>query len=176
MFRPQKNQMELLSILTQIPESVDWHCTFAGTGKMLKPCKAKAKELGIWENVTFTWSDQPNELYKNHHVVVHTSDKESLPNSLIEAQCSGLPVVAYLVNGVEECFKEGVSGFGIPFGNQAAFRDALHLLGMDSEKRKTMSDAAKAFGRERFDFEARSSDFFTALKEIHDSRDSTGVH
>jgi glycosyltransferase involved in cell wall biosynthesis len=176
MFRPQKNQLELLAILAQLPESIDWHCTFAGTGKMLKPCQAKARELGIWDKVTFTWSEKPHELYDTHHVVVHTSDKESLPNSLVEAQCSGLPVVAYLVNGVGECFEEGVSGYGVPFGNQAAFRDALHLLGMDSEKRKRMSEAAKAFGKEHFDFEKRSSDFFAILKEIHDARDSTGVH
>lgn len=173
MFRPQKNQMELLSILAQIPPSIPWHCTFAGTGEMLKPCQAKARELGITEQVTFTWSSNPIELYQTHDVVVHTSNKESLPNSLVEAQCSGLPVIAYLVNGVGECFKEGVSGFGIPFGNQDAFRDALHLLGMDSDKRKTMSQAASAFGKEQFDFEARSSDFLAVVKAIHQSRDST---
>lgn len=176
MFRPQKNQIELLSILTQIPPSIAWHCTFAGSGKLLKSCKAKAKELGIENQVTFTWSNSPDELYETHDVAVHTSTKESLPNSLVEAQCSGLPVVAYLVNGVGECFEEGVSGFGIPFGNQDAFRDALHLLGMDSEKRKAMSQAASAFGREHFDFAARSSDFLAVVNEIHQSRDSSIAH
>ncbi len=170
MFRPQKNQLELLEILASLPESVRWHCTFAGTGKMLKPCHTKARELGLWDKVTFTWSKHPEELYQSHDVVVHTSDKESLPNSLVEAQIFGLPIVAYLVNGVEECFEEGVSGFGIPFGEQAAFRDAIHLLSMDSEKRSTMSDAAKAFAKKRFDFHARSKDFFKALKKIHASR------
>ncbi len=171
MFRPQKNQLELVEILARLPESVQWHCTFAGTGKMLKACKEKARELGLWDQVTFTWRKYPSELYDSHDVLVHTSDKESLPNSLVEAQTFGLPVVAYLVNGVEECFEEGVSGFGIPFGEQAAFRDAIHLLGMDPEKRSTMSHAAKVFAKKRFDFHARSKDFFKALKKIHASRE-----
>jgi glycosyltransferase involved in cell wall biosynthesis len=170
MFRPQKNQLELLSILSQLPESIDWHCTFAGTGKMLKACKEKARELNLLSRVTFTWSTDLQELYQSHHVAVLTSDKESLPNSLIEAQWNGLPVVAYLVNGVEECFSDGVSGFGIPFRNQAAFRDALHLLGMDHVKRQSMSEAAIQFARERFDFKARSTEFFEVLKEFHESR------
>ena len=170
MFRPQKNQLELLEILASLPESVLWHCTFAGTGTMLKACKKKARELGLWDKVTFTWRKYPSELYENHDALVHTSDKESLPNSLVEAQTFGLPVVAYLVNGVEECFKEGVSGFGIPFGEKAAFRDALHLLSMDPAKRSAMSSAAKAFAKERFDFQARSKEFFKTLKKIHASR------
>jgi glycosyltransferase involved in cell wall biosynthesis len=173
MFRPQKNQLELLSILAQIPQNLAWHCTFAGTGKMLKPCKVKAKELGIEGKVTFTWSENCHELYKTHDVVVHTSNKESLPNCLVEAQCSGLPVVAYVVNGVGECFEDGVSGFGIPFGNQQAFRDALQLLGMNPEKRKAMSKAASAYGKKQFDFVARSSDFLAVAKEIHQARDSS---
>lgn len=170
MFRPQKNQLELLSILHGLPESVSWHCTFAGTGKTLKACRKKARELGLWDKVTFTWRKYPAELYETHDVLVHTSDKESLPNSLIEAQTFGLPVVAYTVNGVEECFEEGVSGFGIPFGEKAAFRDALHLLSLDPEKRRAMSEAARAFAQEHFDFQARSKEFFKTLREIHASR------
>ena len=170
MFRPQKNQLELLEILADLPKSVDWHCTFAGTGKMLKACQKKARELGLWDRVTFTWRKYPAELYESHDVLVHTSDKESLPNSLVEAQIFGLPVIAYLVNGVEECFEEGVSGFGIPFGEQAAFGEAIHLLSMNTEKRSAMSEAATVFANERFDFDARSKEFFKTLKQIHASK------
>lgn len=170
MFRPQKNQIELLSILASLPDSVQWNCTFAGTGKMLKPCQKKARDLGIWDKVRFTWSKQPQTLYETHDVLVHTSDKESLPNSLIEAQMFGLPVVAYLTNGVGECFNEGVSGFGIPFGEQSAFRDALHLLSIDTDKRNSMSQAAREFATERFDFNARSKEFFKTLEKIHASK------
>lgn len=170
MFRPQKNQMELLSILAALPKSVDWHCTFAGKGKTLKTCQSHARALGLWERVTFTWTHDPATLYLSHDVLVHTSDKESLPNSLIEAQIFGLPVVAYLVNGVQECFEEGVSGFGIPFGKQDAFRDAIHLLSMDRSKRSAMNQAAQTFARKQFDFTARSKDFFAALKKMHRDR------
>ncbi|MCZ6674982.1 MAG: glycosyltransferase [Verrucomicrobia bacterium] len=170
MFRPQKNQLELLSILAKLPAKIDWHCTFAGSGKMLKACKSLSRKLGLESRVTFTWSADPQSLYADHDLALLTSDKEGMPNSLIEAQCAGLPVVAYLVNGVKESFEEGVSGYGIPFGDQQAFLDALLLLASNTEKLKQMSEAALIFGREHFGFAERSTDFFEALRKFHKAR------
>lgn len=170
MFRPQKNQQELLSILSHLPDDIDWKCTLVGTGKTLKTCKEHAIRLEIQDRVTFTGQSEPECYYKNHDVAVLTSDKEGLPNSLIEAQCAGIPVVAYLVNGVKECFQEGVSGFGIPYRNQHGFLDALTLLARDPEKRITMGKAAYEFGNKQFGFEKQSTDFFEAVKQLHASR------
>ncbi|MCB1121392.1 MAG: glycosyltransferase, partial [Verrucomicrobiae bacterium] len=171
MFRPQKNQIELLEILSSLPPGIDWRCTFAGTGKTLKTCKAKVRELKVQDRVDFTWSDNPVELYNSHDILVHSSTKESLPNSLIEAQCCGLPVVAYLVNGVRECFEEGVSGFGIPVGSRHAFRDAIHLLAMEPKRLRSMSEAAHEFGRKHFNFGERAREFFEVIESIQRTRE-----
>ena len=167
MFRPQKNQEELLKILAKLPKNLDWECTFSGNGKTLSSCKQLTEQLNLEDRVSFTWNQNPNELYAQHNVAVLTSGKEGLPNSLIEAQISGLPVVTYLVGGVHECFEDNVSGFGVPFGNQAAFIDALALLGNDHERRNKMSSSAKDFGRTHFDFEKQSGMFFEAIKSFH---------
>ena len=168
MFRPQKNQKELIRILAKLPKDLDWQCTFAGTGKTLKACKQLVRELRLEDRVNFTWSTDPQGLYAEHDIAVLTSDKESLPNSLIEAQFAGLPVVAYLVNGVKECFDEGVSGFGIPLGDQQGFLDAITLLAQDEAKREAMAKAALHFGQTHFGFDERSKDFFEAIQEIHE--------
>ncbi|MBH53433.1 MAG: hypothetical protein CMI18_03695 [Opitutaceae bacterium] len=167
MFRPQKNQKELLEILAKLPKNLDWECTFSGKGKTLSSCKQLTGQLNLEDRVRFTWNPDPYELYARHNVAVLTSDKEGLPNCLIEAQCSGLPIIAYLVNGVKECFEEGVSGFGIPFGNQAAFSDALALLGNDRKRRIQMAASAKEFGEAHFDFRKQSETFFQDVEFFH---------
>lgn len=176
MFRPQKNQAELVTILSKLPSFISWTCTLVGTGKTLNPCKHLVKSLGIEEKVQFRSTSDPHPLYQEHHIAVSTSVKEGLPNFLIEAQWTGLPVVAYLVNGVGECFEDSVSGFGIPPGDQQAFIDALQLLASSPERLNEMSKSAIAFSHKRFNFEDRSRDFFLAVKQVQSSVGTTGNH
>ena len=176
MFRPQKNQAELITILSKLPASLSWRCTLAGTGKTLNSSKVLAKSLNLEERVRFVSTSHPQSLYETHDIAVSTSDKEGLPNSLIEAQWAGLPVVAYLVNGVGECFEESVSGFGVPFGDQLAFLDALQLLSTNTARRQEMSEAAKRVSSERFNFEDRSRDFFQIIQQLHDARGQKKLH
>ncbi len=169
MFRPQKNQAELITILSKLPPSINWTCTLVGTGKTLNTCKQLVKSLRLEKRIRFLATPDPQPLYYEHHIAVSTSDKEGLPNSLIEAQWTGLPVIAYLVNGVGDCFEDSVSGFGIPFGDQQAFSDALQLLASSPERLNEMSKSAISFSRKQFNFEDRSRDFFLAVKQVQSS-------
>ncbi len=52
--------------------------------------------------------------YRAMDLVLLTSDREGLPNVLIEAQHFGLPVVSSDVGGAPETFEDGVTGFLVP--------------------------------------------------------------
>lgn len=109
----------------------------------------------------------PELLYPEHDLALLTSSgKESLPNFLVEAQCFGLPAIAYLVNGVGECFAEGKSGFGIPPGNRSAFQSALIGLANDPDLRTEMGENARSFGKSHFDFEEKSAEFFNKIQMV----------
>jgi glycosyltransferase involved in cell wall biosynthesis len=78
-------------------------------------------------------------------------DAEGLPNVVVEAAASGLPVVATHHSGIPEAVVDGETGFLVPEGDAAALADRLgELLGSEDWHRQ-MGAAARRLAEERFD-------------------------
>jgi glycosyltransferase involved in cell wall biosynthesis len=86
-------------------------------------------------------------------VFVLTSRMEGLPNVLIEAQASGLPVVCTGVGGMEETFIDGETGFSVRDATAGTLADAVSRLIREPELRRRMSEAASAHARASFGIE-----------------------
>src|SRR5262249_40188712 len=78
-----------------------------------------ARELDIEERVSFTGfisQDQLREVYYRSHIFLHPSqtgrdgNQEGIPNSMLEAMATGLPVFATEHGGIPEAIEHGVSG------------------------------------------------------------------
>ena len=150
-FRPEKNQRELLDIVATLPAQIAWRLTFVGDGPTRPACERHAAALGLGGRVTFEgWQADPAPHYRSAAIAVLTSQRESLPNFLVEAQCAGLPVVTYEVGGAAECFHDGITGYLIPSGDRARFAAALTELLDQPQRRASMAAAAQAWARERF--------------------------
>ncbi|PAW83331.1 MAG: hypothetical protein B9S27_00355 [Opitutia bacterium Tous-C8FEB] len=152
MFRPEKNQRELIDIVHGLPDAPAWELWLAGDGTALSACRRRAAETGLAHRVRFPgFIADPSALYAAADVAVHASRSEALSNFLIEAQAHGLPVVAAAAQGIEECFLPGETGWMIPRGDHAAFRERLRdCLGSGTEVRAGRARAARAFARENF--------------------------
>ncbi|MBA3272426.1 MAG: glycosyltransferase [Chthoniobacterales bacterium] len=92
----------------------------AGKGPLQAHLEELAEELGIASKVHFQgFLSQPElmELYASSHIFVHPSEtppdqnQEGIPNSVLEAMSTGLPVVATRHGGIPEAVEEGRSGF-----------------------------------------------------------------
>jgi glycosyltransferase involved in cell wall biosynthesis len=77
--------------------------------------------------------------------------RESLGMVYLEAQASGLPVVALADGGVPEVVENGRTGLLTPPGDDEAYRQALASLLADRDRRRAMGEAAEAHVRERHD-------------------------
>ena len=152
MFRPEKNQQELIEIVRELPDAPPWELWLAGEGPELADCRRRAKEAGLSDRVRFPgFLADPSPLYAAADVAVHASRSEALSNFLIEAQAHGLPVVAAAAQGIRECFVPGETGWMIPRGDHAAFRERLReCLSAGPEVRAGRARAARAFARENF--------------------------
>ncbi len=151
MFRPEKNQIALIEIASQLPSDVPWQLWLAGEGPALATCRDRAAALGLTARIHFPgWQADPTPLYLAADLAVHASRRESLSNFLIEAQAHGLPAVAYDALGVSETFIPDQTGLVIPTDDAASFRSALLSLISDPSRRAAMSAQARAHATENF--------------------------
>ena len=93
--------------------------TIAGEGLMLGELQNLAGELRIERSVSFTGfvsQAQLRDIYYRSHIFLHPSqtgrdgNQEGIPNSMLEAMASGLPVFATQHGGIPEAIENGVSG------------------------------------------------------------------
>jgi colanic acid/amylovoran biosynthesis glycosyltransferase len=93
--------------------------TIAGEGPLRSELEARARELGIGDKVSlpgFVSQAQLRELFYRSHIFFHPSEQgadgnqEGVPNSMLEAMASGLPVFATEHGGIPEAIEHGKSG------------------------------------------------------------------
>lgn len=151
MFRPEKNQRELIEICAKLPGYLDWQLWLAGEGPAQKKCERLAHDLGLGARVKFLgYQSDPAPLYLAADIALLASQSESLSNFLIESQLHGLPAVAYDIVGVGECFAPDTSGNLIPNKDQPAFIAALDRLIREPAHRKRFSDQARRHAEAHF--------------------------
>ena len=152
MFRPEKNQRELVELAGLLPAAADWQLWLAGDGPARAACEHLVAERQLDARVKFLgFHRDPSPLYLAADVAVHASRSESLSNFLIEAQAHGLPAVVYDAQGISECFVPGRTGWLVPAGDRAGFVARLQPLLTDPVFRQACAAPARAYARSEFD-------------------------
>jgi glycosyltransferase involved in cell wall biosynthesis len=153
MFRPEKNQRELIRLAAGLPATADWQLWLAGDGPARADCERLAARLNLAARVRFLgFLRDPAPLYAAADIAVHASASESLSNFLIEAQAHGLPAVAYAAQGIAECFLPGETGWVVPRDDRPAFLATLApLFQLTPAARSNLATAARAYARTTFD-------------------------
>ena len=102
---------------------------------MLETLDALARELGIEDRVRFVGflsQAQLREEFYRAHIFLHPSElgrdgnQEGVPNSMLEAMASGLPVFATHHGGIPEAIEDRVSGVLVEERDDVALAEALH--------------------------------------------------
>src|SRR5260370_31744324 len=115
------------SVWRVLPETV---FLLIGDGQERSQLEQVVREAGLDKNVLFLGSrkDIP-ELLACCCLSVLPSESEALPNALLEAMASGLPVVATCVGGAREIINHGINGLLVPPQNpQALAAESLRIL------------------------------------------------
>jgi glycosyltransferase involved in cell wall biosynthesis len=84
-------------------------------------------------------------------VTAADGDAEGLPNVVVEAAASGLPVVGTLHSGIPEAIEDGVTGFLVPEGDAGALAARLADVLGSEELRRDLGAAARGLAERKFD-------------------------
>lgn len=97
-------------------------------------------------------------------LILLTSEREGLPNVLIEGQHFGVPAVSSDVGGAFETFEPGITGHLVPADDGAAsFADAVSSTIADEDWRRIARARAPAFAHAKFGVERTICELFAAL-------------
>ncbi|MCG8603891.1 glycosyltransferase, partial [bacterium] len=88
---------------------------FVGDGALRQELEERIRSYGLQDNFVFLgFCEDVNDLLKTFDVFVLPSLYEGLPNVILEAMATGLPVVATAVDGTPELIVENETGYLVP--------------------------------------------------------------
>jgi glycosyltransferase involved in cell wall biosynthesis len=119
--------------------------TIAGAGPELKALQSLASELGISEAVEFCGRldhARMAELYRSACVVMNPSRVDNMPNSVLEAMASGVPVVTTDAGGIPFIVRDDVTGLVVPAGDSVAMAAAVLRVLNDGQCAQRLREAA----------------------------------
>ncbi|MFQ5601517.1 MAG: glycosyltransferase [Candidatus Krumholzibacteriia bacterium] len=149
---PVKNHALLLRawkrVLREIPDAV---LLVVGNGSQEAALRALAAELELGDAVRFLgFRLDVTELLQAMDVFVLSSMSEGLSLTLLEAEASGLPIVATRVGGNPEVVRDGETGALVPPGQEEPLAGALARLLQDPALRTRLGERGRSLYRKHY--------------------------
>jgi colanic acid/amylovoran biosynthesis glycosyltransferase len=151
--------------------------TIAGEGPLEPALRQTAAELGIAHSVRFAGfqsQESLRELYASSHLFLHPSqttvrqDQEGVPNALLEAMATGLPVIATCHGGIPEAVTHLESGLLTPERDWESLSASLLTVADSLELYLKLSATAAEAVRSKFSqsaaIAALEDSYFEALE------------
>lgn len=140
------------------------HLLIAGTGDLQSDSveemlKHQVEQLQLKNNVTFLGviNNVPHYLMASD-IFAFPSSQEGLPNVVLEAMASGIPIVACPIGGITDILDDE-SAYLVPVGDSEAFANALqHIIEYPDEAEQKAKRAQKRV-EEQFSMEAVATQY-----------------
>ena len=150
-------------------KQLTWEWRIAGDGPQMQILQSLAKELGIADRVQFLgWqsSEQLIESYKQANVFLFPSRHEGMPNAMLEAMASGLPIIATCIAGSEELVLDDKTGYLVPSEDIESLQTALKKLLSDPARREQMGYASRAHAEANYSWESTARQYALLLEKV----------
>jgi glycosyltransferase involved in cell wall biosynthesis len=157
-----------LRALAQLKD-LEWEWRIAGDGPQMETLKLLAHELGISGRVIFLGWQSGAELTRWYHrsnLFLFPSRHEGMPNAVLEAMSSGLPVVATRIAGSEELVLDGVTGLLANAEDVDSLRDGLRRLIVDEKMRVQMGQASRRRVEQEYSWENAARQYSQILVSL----------
>ena len=157
----------LAEALSRIPAERRWALAIAGDGAgrpeveaCFAPHQARVHLLGMVDAARL------QILYQAADIFVWPAINEAYGMALLEAQASGLPVVAGDVGGVPDIVSDGATGLLSPEGDSAVFAGNLDRLLSDTDLARRLGAAGREQANRHHSLESVASQLSAALQAL----------
>jgi colanic acid/amylovoran biosynthesis glycosyltransferase len=177
-FIPKKGlDITLRAVALLVGTGMNVTLDLAGNGPEQVGLEAMVEELGLQGRVSFLGFLPNSELLArlpDYSLFVHpsrvtaTGDREGIPNAMLEAMATGLPVVATGHSGIPEAVADGVEGRLVPQDDCAALASAIAEVLGDPTAYAAMSMAARQRVTREFSSERSIEELCCAYRQALD--------
>ncbi len=152
-----------------------------GTGPLRDPLKAHARRLGLAERVSLVGAQahdavclayQRASVFVLPCVVAANGDRDGIPNVLLEAMASGVPVVSTPISGIPEVIESGVNGILVPQHDARSLADAIERLLASRELSERLARAARTKLESSFSLEASAEQLLAIFRGAESQKQS----
>lgn len=158
-FSTLRNAVNLLANLDE------HHLIFMALGSIVEHCE----QIGAAEMRHIAYVADPvavSRYYQAADIFLHAARADTFPNTVLEAQACGIPVVATAVGGISEQLDDGVSGYLVAAGDSEAIAARARQLVNDPALRERMGCAAAERARANYDLNNQVATYLSWYSEI----------
>ena len=138
-------------LCAQAPVGAQLYLIIVGNGKEEQPLKQQATQLGIREQIHFAgFQGTPTEWMQMMDCLVQPSLTEGTPNTVLEALCLKLPVIASAVGGVPDLIVDGRNGLLVPAADVDQMAAAMKKMWLSPDLRNQLAAGAEDLLQEYF--------------------------
>lgn len=159
--QPKKGFLTLVEACALLAErQLRFRCVIVGEGPERAALEAALRQRGLAGQVELAGAQTQAQiaawlrtarLFVLPCVVAPNGDRDGVPNALLEAMASGVPVVSTPVGGVPEAVEHARTGLLVPPGDARALAGCLEELLKNDGLCRTLGLSGRALAAERFD-------------------------
>jgi glycosyltransferase involved in cell wall biosynthesis len=153
-FCEQKNHQDLIRVAAElVHQQVPFRVLIAGDGELKSEVEAAIGIANLGSNVICPGNLQNlGDVMLAADIFVMTSLWEGLPLVLLESMASGLPTVAYAIDGINEVVVDGHTGAIVPVGHIEDMANQIARLSSQTGERETLGAASRELITIKFSF------------------------
>ena len=170
----EKGPDVFMEIATQLRDRKDIEFTIAGGGPLAERIR-KGIAGRLLHNVSFLGFVDAGEYLPCCDVLVVCSRLDGRPNSVMEAQAMGVPVIASRVGGLTEMVSEGRTGLLVDSEDVRGFVRAILDLSSDKALYEEMRKSARHWAEQRFSLRDSIDQYARLLRDLT-RRENQGPH
>lgn len=174
----QKGHCYLIDAAKQIvAEQDNVVFVFAGDGELRKRLEEQVADANLSDYFKFLgFRSDVKELLRTFDIFCLPSLYEGLPNVILEAMASGLPVVATAVDGTVELIDEGSTGFLVQPKHAQMLATRLAALLQDSELRQRFGQQGRRKVEEQYSLQMQVENFQNLYAKYAGNGHLNGAH